>query len=619
MYVCTFYSFKGGVGRTMALVNTAVELAKRKKRVLIIDFDLEAPGISTFQGLTCDAQAPGVVDYVTEYIKKNKAPDAKNFITKCENISSDMGEIFFMGPGRQNSEYGKRLHQINWQELYQEREGFLLFEDLKAQWREQIQPDYVLIDSRTGHTDIGGICTRQLPDAVVIMFLPNRQNLAGLRKIIDDIRAEKTRPKKKAIQILFAMSNVPYIDDENNVLGDLIEEFKSALKIDEISAEIHCYNSLELLQQQIFTLDRGKTALAREYVELTDAVTERNPEDRDGAIRFLDRMRQASRSTQREKVRLPTTKTEDHLDYIEAHHFKDAAILFRLAAYKASKGELTSARNLLDRAIEHGCNMPEAFARRIFLRKLEGDKDGALEDAKRILELVDARYVDVSLAARTLAEIAPASVDLLLVSQAVRSLSADDKISLAYRLNFSTEAVKTAEAILQDVRAKSEDELQKHGGMTVLALCLNHLGRFHDTVALFGGAEKSPRDFDSLSELYNFAIGLWGRDKVIPRTFFERVVELAESESDSSPSANFSQCMAIAYWAIGRDDEAVARLEKARQRVKDLRSAEFSSWRYLEVMPEEFLSDLDETEKMLAGAKIEPIIFQHSANGHMLH
>ena len=45
MYVVTFYSFKGGVGRTMSLVNVATQLALAAKKVLIVDFDLEAPGI----------------------------------------------------------------------------------------------------------------------------------------------------------------------------------------------------------------------------------------------------------------------------------------------------------------------------------------------------------------------------------------------------------------------------------------------------------------------------------------------------------------------------------------------------------------------------------------------
>ena len=50
--------------------------------------------------------------------------------------------------------------------LYEKHHGDLLFEDIKQQWHNTIEPDYVLIDSRTGHTDTCGICTRQLPDSV---------------------------------------------------------------------------------------------------------------------------------------------------------------------------------------------------------------------------------------------------------------------------------------------------------------------------------------------------------------------------------------------------------------------------------------------------------------------
>ncbi|MXW35498.1 MAG: ParA family protein, partial [Chloroflexi bacterium] len=62
VYVTTFYSLKGGVGRTMALVNTAVELVRRGRRVLAVDFDLEAPGLDTFGVLRPADDVPGVID-----------------------------------------------------------------------------------------------------------------------------------------------------------------------------------------------------------------------------------------------------------------------------------------------------------------------------------------------------------------------------------------------------------------------------------------------------------------------------------------------------------------------------------------------------------------------------
>jgi hypothetical protein len=46
--IVTFYSYKGGVGRTMALANVATLLAQRGQRVLVVDFDLEAPGLHRY-------------------------------------------------------------------------------------------------------------------------------------------------------------------------------------------------------------------------------------------------------------------------------------------------------------------------------------------------------------------------------------------------------------------------------------------------------------------------------------------------------------------------------------------------------------------------------------------
>ena len=42
----TFYSYKGGVGRSMALANVAYKAVKEGLKVVVLDFDLEAPGIS---------------------------------------------------------------------------------------------------------------------------------------------------------------------------------------------------------------------------------------------------------------------------------------------------------------------------------------------------------------------------------------------------------------------------------------------------------------------------------------------------------------------------------------------------------------------------------------------
>ena len=88
MYVTTFYSFKGGVGRTMALVNTAVDLAQRGRRVLAVDFDLEAPGLDTFPILRPAEPTPGIVDFVQEYLDSGQAPDVRGFVGRSEPVEN---------------------------------------------------------------------------------------------------------------------------------------------------------------------------------------------------------------------------------------------------------------------------------------------------------------------------------------------------------------------------------------------------------------------------------------------------------------------------------------------------------------------------------------------------
>ena len=98
MYITTFYSFKGGVGRTMALVNVAVELANSGRRVVIVDFDLEAPGIDTFD-LGRPSATRGIVDFVREYLDSKQAPHVEDFVFQAPDIGQNGGELWVMPSG----------------------------------------------------------------------------------------------------------------------------------------------------------------------------------------------------------------------------------------------------------------------------------------------------------------------------------------------------------------------------------------------------------------------------------------------------------------------------------------------------------------------------------------
>ena len=304
MYTITFYSFKGGVGRTMALVNVGMELVRRGRRVLLVDFDLEAPGLTTYSPLRNKVGHPGVVEFVTEYIRTRQSPDVSRFMysidldavgsrhnqRKARKPLLGDGRLWVMPAGKGNAAYSEALAGINWNELYERQDGYLFFEDTKLQWKESIKPDYVLIDSRTGHTDVGGICTRQLADAVVLLFTPNEQNELGLRDVCHDIRAEE-KANGRSITMHLVMSNVSRLDDEVGILRRRVRRFLNTLQFPTLDGTLDRYESLMHLDQRVFVLDRPRSLLAKQYRSLVRNLILRNPEDREGAITQLGRMR----------------------------------------------------------------------------------------------------------------------------------------------------------------------------------------------------------------------------------------------------------------------------------------------------------------------------------------
>ena len=68
--IVTFYSYKGGTGRTMALANVGWLLAANGHRVLMIDWDLEAPGLHRYFHPFLDdpdlVSSTGLVDWVAD-------------------------------------------------------------------------------------------------------------------------------------------------------------------------------------------------------------------------------------------------------------------------------------------------------------------------------------------------------------------------------------------------------------------------------------------------------------------------------------------------------------------------------------------------------------------------
>jgi Mrp family chromosome partitioning ATPase len=177
--IVTFYSYKGGVGRSFTLANVAVVLARWGYRVLVVDWDLDAPGLTHYLHRGEPSHLRGVADLVHEFAGGG-IPDW-NAAAEPVSDPSWPGQLWLLAAGAPDDGYSERVNSLDWARLYAEKDLGRHLEDVRRAWLDRF--DFVLLDSRTGVTDIGGICTAHLPDALVLCFVANRQSLDGAAEV----------------------------------------------------------------------------------------------------------------------------------------------------------------------------------------------------------------------------------------------------------------------------------------------------------------------------------------------------------------------------------------------------------------------------------------------------
>jgi cellulose biosynthesis protein BcsQ/uncharacterized protein (DUF2267 family) len=207
--VLTFYSYKGGTGRSMALVNCAGLIAQQlpsaAKPILLVDFDLEAPGLHRYLAPFLADVRPNTWGVLELFAVLEKAVDRMLATaptekgTTSERVADEdvahivdeldlapfiedtrLGTLKLMPAGVFDDTYHLRLSRFDWEELH--RKAPALFRCLAG----RLARDYSLtfVDSRTGLSDTSGICTMLLPDVLVMVFTPNQQSLTGIEHLV---------------------------------------------------------------------------------------------------------------------------------------------------------------------------------------------------------------------------------------------------------------------------------------------------------------------------------------------------------------------------------------------------------------------------------------------------
>jgi flagellar biosynthesis protein FlhG len=259
MQVLTFHSYRGGVGKTLLSVNTAVQLALLEKKVCLIDFDLRAPSHKSIlfsSSLSITSAPKSFTSYLVGNFKANEVISATN-VPNLFCVFSDI-EIF------QKKE--SKVHS----KLTQHGEGKILaklFEFIRHCSSQDF--DYLIIDCMPGITyrsldalvvsdeifvvtrpvrsEINGLslviseCYSKLEGVTIhaimnqieqekdLAIQPNRKDIDLSNRNVKEIM-EKLESEKPAISTIFSFSRVPFVTERIYVLEEENHRFTSDMK-----------------------------------------------------------------------------------------------------------------------------------------------------------------------------------------------------------------------------------------------------------------------------------------------------------------------------------------------------------------------------------------------------
>jgi len=204
--VTTFYCYDSAAVRSQALAHAGWLLAGRaraKTPVLMIDWDLEGPGLHHYfsraqaGGAQSGASATrvGVLEFFEACRDRLRAPgrafgddtealaahvlDDIDWDAHIERVD-DGRPLYLMRAGRFDDSYGERADRLDWDALFCACPA--LFRSFAAQLKHRFA--HVLIDCRSGRSAATSVCTALLADKMVGLFTPDPRSLDGLQGVV---------------------------------------------------------------------------------------------------------------------------------------------------------------------------------------------------------------------------------------------------------------------------------------------------------------------------------------------------------------------------------------------------------------------------------------------------
>ncbi|HAT50441.1 MAG: tetratricopeptide repeat protein [Nitrospirae bacterium] len=244
MKILTFYSFKGGVGRTALLMHLAIQWADRGRVVAVVDMDLNAPGLSFHPWMDPHEDAAlqdyGTSDLLSTYYANRDLEQGtfdffppSRLLREVRPADGDKwgsgGRLLALPAGRVSLPQAATFDDITQHKVPSspssedgqkdredpERRSLRAFAKLFREDLAQFKPpgsqrtiDYLLIDCRTGYPDLADLAMGYLADRIVLVAGLNGQNLKGLKLTLETLRPGRIPPGRFATDAVVVFSPV---------------------------------------------------------------------------------------------------------------------------------------------------------------------------------------------------------------------------------------------------------------------------------------------------------------------------------------------------------------------------------------------------------------------------
>ena len=201
--VVTFYSFKGGVGRTTALASCALQLAEQGKRVAAIDLDLEAPGLGPLLGVETER---GVLDAIVDHLATDRI-SLDGMFAPAQAFGSELAAwVDVLPAGRLDEAFLEKLSRLDFSAVgpWGDAETIPVHRALRAllgKVRSELAPDYILLDARAGLHDMAGLSLHGLAHVDILVTRASEQAYRGLDLTVRTLARRKREEKTRCVTV----------------------------------------------------------------------------------------------------------------------------------------------------------------------------------------------------------------------------------------------------------------------------------------------------------------------------------------------------------------------------------------------------------------------------------